>query len=70
MGPSQCVLTVATLTAEAFLEACCPVYTRLAPWRHDLVGVGFGAGEGEESYPDRTSYQWWLLYGATYNDTY
>lgn len=42
----ECVLTVAALTAESFLKACCPVHTRLAAWHHDLVGVGFGASEG------------------------
>lgn len=41
---------MAALTVEAFLEACRPVHAGLTARRHDLVGVGFGAGgrSGEE----------------------
>lgn len=40
-------LTVAALTAEPLLKACCSVHARLAACTQDLVGVGFGAGEEE-----------------------
>lgn len=44
--PTEHVLTMAAFTAQSFLKACCSVHARLAAWNHDLVGVGFGAGEG------------------------
>lgn len=46
----MCRLTVAALTAESFLKARCSVHPRLAAGHHDLVGVGFGTGEGGQSY--------------------
>lgn len=46
------VLTVATLAVQSLLKAGCSVHTWLAAWNHDLVGVGFCAGEGSRAGRD------------------
>lgn len=46
------LLTVAALAVQSLLKACCSVHTWLAAWNHDLVGVGFCAGEGRRAGRD------------------
>lgn len=46
------LLTVATLAVQSLLKARCSVHTWLATWNHDLVGVGFCAGEGRRAGRD------------------